>query len=191
MTRTVVFSLLLSLIASIAAAIALFGQKAPEAAVLRAHRVEILDENNATRLVLEASHNCSCLRILTPSGISTLELGEKTESAGVKEGIPRLVIRDSKGVDLSLLTVDIYGKSVLVFNSDKKEGKVMVGHLGTSDTVPPGDMGAWGLQVLGSDHASTGLGFMDSGKLIRPIDDGPKQGRVVPTNSRDTRNSVN
>ncbi len=169
MRMTIIVSIVLSVITATLVNAAFDRQRRQLGSkILRAQKIEVVDEANRARLSLEATHDCACIRILSSDGRNMIEVGERVVNTNASKSFPEIVFRNRDGVESAILTVDVDDQGVLVFNSNNKEGKVMVGHLPTSDTIPPGDFGGWGLHVFGSEGRTTGVGFLSSGQIVEP-----------------------
>lgn len=88
------------------------------------------------------------LRIVDDAGVVRMRLG--THSYSSHNGSPALELlspdEERAGVELYL---DNEGKGTLLFSTDKTEGKVMVGHFVTGDSLPLTQSDhSWGMRVL-------------------------------------------
>jgi hypothetical protein len=82
---------------------------------------------------------------------------------------PQFTMKDERGRTAVVLTLNEWGQGFIAFNSDTKQGKVMVGYIETGDTPTYNDStGSWGLRILGMDGKDVGVGILNSGKVLVP-----------------------
>jgi hypothetical protein len=112
--------------------------------VIRAARLELIDQNGKTKAVLE------------------------TDAADSLN--PKLVFYNDAGRAAAFLTVNSKGYGTMYFQDKKTEGKVSVGYLWGSDTPTPPDsedpLSSWGIGVRGSNGVQTSFGLLNNGQPI-------------------------
>ena len=147
MKAPVSISIIASALAALAVTVALLNAHTAnekQAPVIRASRVEIVDERGAVRISLEAVKNVATIRL-----------------------------RNENGDEAAVLTQDMTGRPVLYFNGGGQEAKVMLGYVCGSDVIGASGSidcaGGWGLHIRGNDTKSTGVGFLDSGRPVVPL----------------------
>ena len=92
--------------------------------VIQAHRVEVIDRNGKVTAALD----------------------------GDREEAPAMVLLDKDGHEALLMTVNSLGYAAAYFNSKRTEGKVSVGYLWGSDSLPENTedpLARWGIRVRG------------------------------------------
>jgi hypothetical protein len=116
---------------------------AENAQVVRASRLEIVDQSGKTRAVL---------------GVD-----------GTNSG-PKLSLYNNDGREAAFLMVNSQGYGTMYFQDKKTEGKVSVGYLWGSDTATPSDiedpLSSWGIRVRGLNGAQTSFGLLNDGHPI-------------------------
>lgn len=120
------------------------GVKAAEnAQVVRANRLEIIDQNGKTRAIL---------------GVDS------------PNSAPKLSLYSSEGREAAFISLNSKGYGTMYFQDKKTEGKVSVGYLWGSDTPTPPDredpLSSWGIRVRGNNGAQTNFGFLSNGQPI-------------------------
>lgn len=154
---TIAASAILSVTLSVLANFLLDKQREPQLPdVVRAKRVELIDPNGRIRGAFE----------LAP------------EQGG--DVYPQLVMRDIDGRNSIEMSVRDQGYGALSFSNDHwNEGAVTLGYLGMDTDVSMGKekdqeraktLGRWGLLVRSPrSHAVTGIGFVNDGTPLTPI----------------------
>lgn len=148
-----ILSIFLSVAFSLAASFAYIRHSLPPRSnIVRTAAIELVDEKGNVR---------GEFRLVKPPGGTP---------------VPQLIMRDQAGRESIVMQVDARGDGDLSFASDHwNEGAVILGHLGTVDDGTQATSndkedrtGAWGLQVRGQGLATTGVEFLNSGRLIIP-----------------------
>ncbi|HEX7158452.1 MAG TPA: hypothetical protein VF214_05545 [Edaphobacter sp.] len=120
------------------------GTRAAEAVpVVRANRVEIVDQNGKMRAVLGIDNS---------------------------DSVPKLALYNTEGREAAFLTLNSNGYGTMYFQDKKTEGKVSVGYLWGSDTPTPSDiedpLSSWGIRVRGINGVQTSFGLLNNDQPI-------------------------
>jgi hypothetical protein len=112
--------------------------------VIRAARIELVDQRGKTKAVFEAD--------------------------GPGSSGPMLALYDGAGREAAFLTVSSKGYGTLYFRDKQTEGKVSVGYLWGSDTPSPADtedpLSSWGIRVRGHNGSQVSFGVLNNGEPI-------------------------
>ena len=112
--------------------------------VVRANRLEILDQSGKTRAVL----------------------GVDAPNAN-----PKLSLYDNNGREATFLTLNSQGYATMYFQSKQTEAKVSLGYLWGSDSPTASELedplGSWGVRVRGVNGTQTSFGMLNNGQSIR------------------------
>jgi hypothetical protein len=111
--------------------------------VVRTKRLEIVDRSGKVRAVAGTEENASAN--------------------------PKIILYDEAAREAAILTLNSKGLGTLYFQSKETEGKVAVGYLWGSDTVPTSEsdpLGSWGIRVLGPNGQQNGFGLTIGGRPL-------------------------
>lgn len=129
---------------------------------LQVTRLELIGAKRRVRAVLSSENGAASLRMLSTQEKPIVELGIKDESASRAQ----FVMYGNAGKPSITLATYERDRGILAFSSEFTTSQVSVGYSPVGDVDDGRDVGAWGVNVAGPEHASRGLFvFSKDGKL--------------------------
>src|SRR6266702_6352039 len=171
--------------AGLGAVVGLHHQSDGIAKIIRANRIEVVDETDRPRITLATDAKATSMEMMTSAGKPQVRFEvskeQRTDESHIVDEIPSLKL----GLDGFAPAVGVYAspnnRGTVVFSNAKRTGKVMLGYFSTGD-VEGVDDGMWGLSVSGR----SGERRLDRSEGITSLD-GKDTGLVWPLYSEELK----
>jgi len=124
---------------------------------IKVNRLEVVDSNRRSRIVLNVNKHGPSILLLPSSGDVNRPLMQLSIEDQPSASMPIIKLNDTNGNRAVRLDVSGPNRGLLSFSTSNREGELMVGRFGTTDDGS--DTGAWGLDLNGKNGMGRWLGI--------------------------------